>query len=96
MEAVRVQVRFFTYLADHAGAKQARLELPAGTTVRELILRLVSERSPSFAKIVLRGEEVHPFLRVFHNQSLLSTEQIAATVLQDGDELMLYPAISGG
>jgi molybdopterin converting factor subunit 1 len=81
---IQVSVKFFAAPREALGTDQIDLELPAGTTVRELIDAL---------------HEAHPileaytrFLNVAVNRAYVGMQ----TELHDGDEVACLPPVGGG
>ena len=79
---MRISVRFFASFRELAGLSQVELEVPYGSTTDNL-RQLLLERFPSFQ----RG----PMLMAV-NAEFADPEQ----VLQNGDEVALFPPLSGG
>jgi MoaD family protein len=92
---MRVRVRYFNVLADCAGTRQAEVQVAAETTIRGLLQHLIAANPEAFRQKVARGDLLSSYLRVFHNNRLVSGEGFEAPVAE-GDEVMLFPAISGG
>jgi molybdopterin converting factor small subunit len=92
---IRVRVRFFNILADYVGQRQCQMLVNPETTIQGLLLQLAEGRSESFRNVFLRDNTINSYLRVFLNEKLISHDQLDQT-LQDGDDLMLFPAIAGG
>ena len=81
---MRVTIKFFAILKDRAGLSETQLELPDASDVAAAT-NAIGESFPS----------IRDFLpRVAHavNRAYVP----ASTVLHDGDELALIPAVSGG
>jgi molybdopterin converting factor subunit 1 len=81
---MRVRVLYFAVLKDVFGCEREELELPAGTTVSEL-LGVLQGRGGSVGK-------VWGSIAVAVNQEYA----VAGVVLNDGDEVALLPPVSGG
>ncbi len=81
---MRVRVLYFAILKDVFGCEREELELPAGTTVSEL-LGVLQGRGDSVGK-------VWGSIAVAVNQEYA----VAGVVLNDGDEVALLPPVSGG
>jgi MoaE-MoaD fusion protein len=81
---MRVTVRFFAILRDKAGATEAEIDLPAGATV-STAATAIAKRFPAIAGFV-------PRIAFAQNREYVQATQ----PLQDGDELALIPAVSGG
>lgn len=93
---ISVTVRYYNMLRLHAGVASERLDLPEGTDVAAAISHLAEKHSPAFAGMLLSPDGgLASHLVVFCNQELVFPGDPAA-ILTDGDELKLFPAISGG
>jgi molybdopterin converting factor subunit 1 len=83
-EQIRVRVRFFAAPREALGTGEIEIEVPAGSTVGELIGRL-TERYP-----VLRAYT--RFMSVAVNRAYVGMQ----TELHDGDEVACLPPVGGG
>ncbi len=93
---ITVTVRCQNMLRRHTGLACERLEVPEGTEVAVALRRLAERHGPAFAEMLLSpsgGLASH--LVVFVNQQLVFPGG-PAPPLADGDEVKLFPAISGG
>lgn len=93
---ITVIVRYYNMLRLHTGLACEHLELPQGTGVTVAVRHLADRHGPAFAEMLISpsgGLASH--LVVFVNQQLVSPGG-PAPPLADGDELRLFPAISGG
>ena len=81
---ISIELLWFSVLADHRGKRSERMELPAGSTVNELVNRLTDEL-PVLAKF-------RPYIRIAVNQSYVD-ESIS---LNQDDEVVLITPVSGG
>lgn len=78
---VGVRVRFFAVLRERAGCETKCVELPAGSTVSDLLARLEEE---------IRG------LPTGVAAAVDRTYAAPDRVLEDGEEVALIPPVSGG
>ena len=93
---ITVTVHYYNMLRLHTGLVCERLELPEGAGVVAAVRRLADRHDPAFAELLLSpsgGLASH--LIVFVNQQLVFPGGLPPP-LADGDELKLFPAISGG
>lgn len=81
---MRVRVRLFASLREAASRSETRLELPEGATAEAAWQALVGE-SPALASR-------RPSLAVAVNRAYTGFN----TVLQDADEVVFIPPVSGG
>ncbi len=80
---MRIRTLLFASYRDLAGTDSLELELPSGSTARDLVARLRSRAG-------LERIPAEPALAVNHVHSPLSTG------LTDGDEVALLPPVAGG
>ena len=93
---MNIQVVYHNMLRRRTGVERETLELPAGTSLYGTLERVADRYGPHLREMLFAPDgTVANHLVVFHNGQL--ARQDARTVLlADGDELMLFPAISGG
>jgi molybdopterin converting factor small subunit len=92
---VEVTVKYFNILAAYAGQKVDTVTVPDNCTVYGLVLELVERNPPAFGNVVLSDGNVSSFIRVFVNDEMISGDDFEL-VLQNGDRVLLFPAVSGG
>lgn len=83
-EKIKVKVKFFAAPREALGSDEMELELPAGSTVDDLINAL-QERYPVL-------EAYTRFLSVAVNRAYVGMR----TELHDGDEIACLPPVGGG
>jgi tRNA uracil 4-sulfurtransferase len=86
---LKIHVRLYSLVRERAGAKELELELPAAATVAHLIDAL-TQAKPALASL-LSGQERLPVL-VAVNRAYAEMGH----ALRDGDEVALFPPVSGG
>jgi MoaD family protein len=92
---IRVTVRYFNILAAYAGTRTQVVELKEGSTSFDLILTVSHNNPPAFQEVVLQDGVPSPHLRVFRNNQSIDND-LLKTVITDGDEILLFPAVAGG
>ena len=81
---VQVKLLFFASLKDIVGSRQLDFDVPSGATVNDLLERL---------------EARYPGLRPYRSIVLTSLNEDyveRSTVISDGDEVAIFPPVSGG
>ena len=81
---IRIRVKLFAILRDRAGASELELDLPDGSTV-EIVRSEIASRFPVIAEMMGR-------VALAVNREYSKAE----TVLHEGDEVAVIPAVSGG
>lgn len=84
---MNVRLLLFARLREVLGIRGETVPLDEGATVARL-LQVLASRSPAWQQ-ELQGERV---VRVAVNQDMASAD----TVLHDGDEVALFPPVTGG
>lgn len=81
---MQVKLLFFASIKDIVGARELAMDAPPGSTVGDLLARL---------------ETRYPRLRDYRSVALTSVNEEYAdhgTALRDGDEIAIFPPVSGG
>lgn len=81
---VQVKLLFFASLKDIVGSRQLDLEVPSGSTVNDLLERLEA-RYPAIGRY-------RPIVLTSVNEEYVDR----ASVISDGDEVAIFPPVSGG
>lgn len=88
----RVTVKLFAHLREQAG--KAKLEIH-GSDLREVLDILVKENE-GLRELIFSGERFHPFIHVLVNGISVKDKDGLNTRLSTGDEIALFPPVSGG
>jgi molybdopterin converting factor subunit 1 len=81
---MQVKLLFFATLKDIVGARHLELDLPAGSTVNDLLTRLESSYP--------RFKDYRPVLLTAINEDYVDKN----ARIKDGDEVAIFPPVSGG
>ncbi len=81
---MRLRIRYFGSASDDAGTSEETIEIPDGTGIKSVHDKL-SEMHPAIGK---RWNN----LLIAVNQSYVSGD----TAVKNGDEIAIFPAVSGG
>jgi len=81
---MQVRILFFATLKDIVGARQMQLEVPAGATVGDVLTRLET----SYPRI----KDYRPVVLTAINEEYVDQR----TAVQEGDEVAIFPPVSGG
>ena len=89
--------KLFADLAERAGDKHVTVEAAAGDTVGDALEELLADRSDLEARVLDDDGELRSQINVLRNgTNVLVEEEGLETELEDGDELALFPPVSGG
>lgn len=88
--------KLFADLADVAGDRQVSVAVGGDATVGDALEALLSERPELRDRVYDEGGELHGHLTVLRNGSDVDNEEGLDTDVAPGDELALFPPVSGG
>ncbi|MFP3237562.1 MAG: ubiquitin-like small modifier protein 1 [Caldivirga sp.] len=94
---MKVTVKFLAIFYEMAKTLRMEIEVPDGTTVREL-LKIIDERvNPNISKTLLNDDSgLREGYNILINGRSLDYVKGLDTVLNNGDEVVLLPPIGGG
>jgi molybdopterin synthase sulfur carrier subunit len=87
-----VNVRLFANLREIVGKPQLILE---ASTIREVLTTLRSTH-PALQPLLCEDGEVRPYITILINGKNIRDMEALATTLSDGDEVAIFPPVSGG
>lgn len=94
---MNVRVEFTGQLRTAIGQANGLVELPDGATVAMLLVQLGELCGESVRPHLLNASrQVQPSLLVAINGTALPSRQAGASVLREGDAVVLLPPIAGG
>jgi molybdopterin synthase sulfur carrier subunit len=89
---VKVTIKLFANLREQVG--KAKIE-DDGSDLRELIDILIGKYD-GLGELIIKNGEIHPFIHVMVNGISVKDKDGLDTVLNEGDEIALFPPVSGG
>ena len=93
---ITIAVRYHNLLRRTVGLAEETITLPEGTSLRDALMCLAQRHGDPLREMLFESEEdVSLHLVIFRNRRLMGPDQHDAP-LSDGEQLMLFPAISGG
>lgn len=91
-----MQWKLFADLAEVAGGKHAEVDAEPGQTVGTALDELVADHPALGDRIYDDDGELRDHINVLRNGANVFSEQGLETELHEGDELALFPPVSGG
>lgn len=85
-------VKLFGHLRDYTNAPQVEIQ---GATVREVLAALCAGNAP-LCQAILDGDALRPHVRVMINGRDIALAQGLDTLLDESDQLAIFPPIAGG
>lgn len=94
----RVRVRSIALIRTLLGEEEIALSLPEGATVETLLARLTERGDPKLASYLAEPKEksAHAPLRIMVNGRDITVLDGRRTVLNDGDDILIFIPIAGG
>lgn len=95
---MNVTVRTILTFRDILGCRELKLDVPEGTTVNDILRELMRRYGEPLAKALWDARSDGPagHVRLMVNgQDILFLDNLA-TVLREGDELLMIPPVGGG
>ncbi len=91
---MKVRFKLFANFREAAGKKELEINVP-GNTVKEVIHSLTAQY-PKLAPLMYQDDHLKQYVNVLLNGQTVKHDQIATTQLKEGDEIALFPPVSGG
>jgi MoaD family protein len=91
-----VTVHIAGFLTDFTGGRREMALDPAPATVDEVLATLWHRHVGLRDRVVNERGQVRPHVNIFVNNDNIRHRQALQTVVTDGDEITILPAISGG
>lgn len=92
---MRIKLHYAAQIASAVGRQEEAIELPAASTAADALAALHAARNEALQRLVFAGDgTVLPAVIVCLNNRQL--QSLHDATLADGDELLLFSAISGG
>ena len=93
-----VKVRSIALIRTLLGSEQLHLSMPEGATVADVLARLTEMGGPTLAAHLAEPKEksAHAPLRIMINGRDITVLQGRATVIAEGDDMLVFIPIAGG
>lgn len=92
---MKVTLRYFNILNTYTNCRSETIEFTEPLTLEQLVCNLAQRFPPGFSQIALHEGKLAPHFRIFLNGKPMSIKE-AEVQVQDGDEIMMFPAVAGG
>lgn len=88
--------KLFADLAEVAGDRQVEVDLPAGATVGDAFEALLDDRPALRERVLDEDGRLRDHINLLRNGTNVHNLDGMDTDLDEGDELALFPPVSGG
>ena len=92
---IRIKLRFAGVLKIFAGDNEMEMEMPCGSSIKDLIAKLSSSNPKLFARL-MNGKELMPDIYIAINDVDVRLLNDLATPLKNGDTILFLSYIHGG
>jgi molybdopterin converting factor small subunit len=93
--SIEVTIQYHNILRRGAGLNEEQMRLPAESSVADALEQLTATRASLRSLLFTAEGDLASHVVVFRNRRLVMHHQFDV-LLVDGDELKLFPAVSGG
>ena len=93
---MKLRVKYTAQLRTAIGATEEDVELPAESSLSELLVQLATRHCAAKTHLVTEAGQASPSLLVVLNDVAVAARNAATTVLHEGDVVILLPPIAGG
>ena len=94
---MRLRVQYTAQLRTAVGRAEEEIDLPEGSNLAELLVRVASEMCREAAGYLLAPDgQLQPSLLVAVNERAISISEARAVPVNSGDVVILLPPIAGG
>ncbi len=92
---MKVKVMFFAPFRELFGANEREIELEGASDVQEL-LNILCDSDERREKVFDQFGELRPYVMILKNGRPIQTLDGIRTELEEGDEIAIFPPVSGG
>ena len=92
---MKIKVKFFAPFRELFGANESEIELRSAPDVREL-LDLLCDSDERREKVFDQFGELRPYVMILKNGQPVQILDGVQTKLEEGDEIAIFPPVSGG
>ena len=98
MESIKVKVHTILDIKKIIGKGEIEITVPEGSSVKEVVVRLVGTTEELRSRLLESDNplKVHPHIRLMINGRDIAFLGGMDTVLEDSDEILILPPVSGG
>ena len=93
---MKLRVKYSAQLRAAIGATEEDVELPAESSLSELLVQLAARHCAAKTHLVTAAGQAGPSLLMVVNDVAVAGRDAARTLLHEGDVVMLLPPIAGG
>ncbi len=93
---VKIKFLAFAMIREIIGEKETVLELPNGSTIKDLVTTLVKQWPRLKKHVMNEQDELDNHFTVVVNENVIQDDEIKSVILKEGDVVALIPPIAGG
>lgn len=91
---MKVKVKLFANFRE--AAKQKEVEVTTSGNYVSDAIKALTTRYPNMETLLFQDGKIKPYVNILHNGQSLKGEDGLKASLKEGDEIALFPPVSGG
>jgi molybdopterin synthase sulfur carrier subunit len=95
---IKIKVHTILGIKEAIGEREVEVSVPEGSTLQRLLIQMVKNWGEKLSSRLFEPgtERPLPHIRLMVNGRDMAFLDNMATVLQDGDQVLIFPPVSGG
>lgn len=94
---MKISILFDAQMRQFVGIDRMEIEATDGDSLHDVLMSTANQAGDQLKQRLFRNDQtLQPTILLFVNQLAIAANDAASHILSDGDEVCLYPPISGG
>ena len=90
----KLKVKLFANFREITKKKEVEVDVK-GSTVKDAVFSLI-KAYPGLGPIMMNDQELKPYVNILLNGKTIKDQEGIASLIKSGDEIAIFPPVSGG